>query len=76
MTRHSPGFAPYRFVFERKSREPLPSSGRQFDLRGKCLVCECRPDPLTPGMCACTDLPLLRARAYTCVRTREERGTK
>ena len=74
MTRHSPGFAPYRFVFHRKSWEPPVSSGRQFDIRGKCLVCEWRPDPLKPTECFCA--PLSRARAYTCVRTREERGTK
>ncbi len=66
----------YRFVFHRKSRLQRPSSygARQFDIRGKCLVCGGRPDPLTPTECFCA--PLSCARAYTCVRTREERGTK
>lgn len=56
-----------RIAFHRKSRSPPPSSGRQFDLSGKCLVCGGIPDPLKPGICFCP----LRARARAVTRTRE-----
>jgi len=58
-----------RIAFTRKSKSPPSQGGRQFDLRGKCLVCEVRPDPLKPGDCLC---PPLRARVRALARTREE----
>ncbi len=58
----------YRFVFHRKSRTATPSSYEGCfvpDLRGFCVNCRFRPDPLEPGICMCNDpnLSATRARA-------------
>lgn len=50
-----------RFVFKRKSPPTPPMLGRQFDLRGICLECGVKPDPLKPAECFCSD-GLARAR--------------
>jgi len=72
MTRHSPGFAPYCLVFHRKSGSNLSS------YEGICRKKDCRCHLTSPSRIWywSNTAPLSCARAYTCVRTREERGTK